>query len=274
MRRRPLFLLIPFLLAVAAPARANGGEPPPCVDRSVTAAAVSTRQDVQSFVQCAYEFVQQMGFAEARRAFHEDPRWRSGPTYVFVDEVSAMKEAARAFIFPPDPSREGEPWGPLIDAFGDYYEEVYRLMGQVGVDAAWIYYAFGNPATGRDEPKASFIKRIDWEGNAAVIGAGIYSRDLPGTCEPSEVPRHGTRCGSVQPPAGRVRPLRRPGAGITGILRRPDPVEGSPLAEPLNLPVRIGYLRQHAVQRRSLQPVVRGAGPGAERAPGGSLRGP
>ena len=119
MRRRPLFLLIPFLLAVAAPARANGGEPPPCVDRSVTAAAVSTRQDVQSFVQCAYEFVQQMGFAEARRAFHEDPRWRNGPTYVFVDEVSAMKEAARAFIFPPDPSREGEPWGPLIDAFGD-----------------------------------------------------------------------------------------------------------------------------------------------------------
>ena len=187
MRRRPLFLLIPFLLAVAAPARANVGEPPPCVDRSVTAAAVSTRQDVQSFVQCAYEFVQQMGFAEARRAFHEDPRWRNGPTYVFVDEVSAMKEAARAFIFPPDPSREGEPWGPLIDSFGDYYEEVYRLMGQVGVDAAWIYYAFGNPATGRDEPKASFIKRIDWEGNAAVIGAGIYSRDLPGTCEPSEV---------------------------------------------------------------------------------------
>ena len=63
------------------------------------------------------------GFAEARQAFHEDPRWRSGPIYVFVDEVTTMRLDARAFIFPPDPSLEGQPWGPLIDAFGDYYED-------------------------------------------------------------------------------------------------------------------------------------------------------
>ena len=121
MRRRPLFLLIPFLLAVAAPARANGGEPPPCVDRSVTAAAVSTRQDVQSFVQCAYEFVQQMGFAEARRAFHEDPRWRNGPTYVFVDEVIRHERGGPRIHLSAGPlAREGEPWGePLIDSFGN-----------------------------------------------------------------------------------------------------------------------------------------------------------
>ena len=43
------------------------------------------------------------------------------------------------------------------------------------------------PATGNDEPKASYVKRIDWEGNPAVIGAGIYRRDLPGTCESEEV---------------------------------------------------------------------------------------
>ena len=40
---------------------------------------VRTTEDVQAFVQCAYEFVQEMGFEEARRAFHEDERWRSGP---------------------------------------------------------------------------------------------------------------------------------------------------------------------------------------------------
>ena len=170
-----------------ASAFANDGDIVPCADRSVTAAAVSNRQDIQAFVQCAYEYVQEMGFDEARRAFNEDERWLTGPTYVFVDEVTAARVDARAFVFPPDPSLEGQPWGPLLDAFGDYYEEVYRLMGTVGIDEGWIYYAFRNPATGRDEPKASYIKRLDWDGTPAVIGAGVYSRDLPGTCEPSEV---------------------------------------------------------------------------------------
>ena len=44
-----------------------------------------------------------------------------------------------------------------------------------------------NPATGRDEPKASYLKSIDWDGALATIGAGIYRRDLPGTCSSEEV---------------------------------------------------------------------------------------
>ena len=183
--------LISLTFLVAAPALVAQGtaEPLSCADRSVTAHAVRTTEDVQAFVQCAYEFVQEVGFAEARRAFHEDERWRSFPIYVFVDEVTTMRLDARAFIFPPDPSLEGEPWGPLIDAFGDYYEELYRVMS--AVDEGWIYYAFRNPETGRDEPKASYVKSIDWDGNAAAIGAGIYRRDLPGTCESEEVNARG-----------------------------------------------------------------------------------
>ncbi len=50
-----------------------------CADRSVTASAVHTPEDVKSFVQCAYKFVQEVGFEEARRAFNEDERWKSGP---------------------------------------------------------------------------------------------------------------------------------------------------------------------------------------------------
>ena len=58
-------------------------------------------------------------------------------------------------------------------------------MNQVG--EGWIYYSFTNPATGRDEPKASYLKSIDWDGALATIGAGIYRRDLPGTCRSEEV---------------------------------------------------------------------------------------
>ena len=182
-----LFLIPLILLCAAVPALVaqGGAEPLSCADKSITAIAVRTPEDVQAFVQCAYEFVQEVGFEEARRAFNEDERWKSGPIYVFVDEVTTMRLDARAFIFPPDPSREGEPWGPLIDAFGDYYEELYRVMS--AVDEGWIYYAFPNPATDREEPKASYVKSIDWDGNSAAIGAGIYRSDLPGTCWSEEV---------------------------------------------------------------------------------------
>ena len=151
-----------------------------CADKSVTASAVRTPEDIQAFVQCAYEFVQEVGFEEARRAFNEDERWKSGLIYVFVAEVE------RLVVFLPDPSREDAPLGPLVDAFGnDFFSEGQRIVNNFG--EGWLYYSFTNPATGQDEPKASYIKSIDWEGNPAAIGAGIYCRDLPGTCQREEV---------------------------------------------------------------------------------------
>ena len=170
----------------AEPASQVGTEPLACADKSIVASAVRTPEDVQTFVQCAYEYVQEMGFEEARRAFHEDERWRSGPIYVFVDEVTPMSDMSRSFVYPPDPSREGNPWGLLIDIFGnDWYREQHRIVNQVG--EGWIYYSFTNPATGRDEPKASYLKSIDWDGSLATIGAGVYRRDLPSTCRSEEV---------------------------------------------------------------------------------------
>ena len=165
----------------------DAGERVICADRSVSARAVRTTQDVQTFVQCAYEFVQEAGFEEARRAFHEDERWKSGPTYVFVSAHTSMTDQARSLVFPPNPSREGTTQQRLLlDAFGsDVLKERYRILSSFG--EGWLYYAFTNPATGRDEPKASYVKSIDWEGAPAAIGSGIYLRDIPGTCESEEV---------------------------------------------------------------------------------------
>ena len=180
--------LIGFLFVWAASALVARGsaEPLSCKDRSIVAAAVDTPDDVQAFVQCAYELVQEVGFEEARRAFHEDERWRSGPIYVAVSEMAEIPEMARSFVFPPDPSREGSPWGPLIDGFGnDIAREASRVLG--GFGEGWIYYSFTNPATGNDEPKVSYSKSIDWDGSPAVISAGVYHRDLPASCWSEEV---------------------------------------------------------------------------------------
>ena len=178
----PPFLILLILLC-AAPTF-GAAEPLSCSDNSIVASAVRTAEDVQVFVQCAYEFVQEVGFEEARRAFHEEERWRSGPTYLFVAEATHMTE--RLVVFPPDASREGAPLGPLVDVFGnEFFSEGQRIVSSVG--EGWLYYSFPNPATGRDEPKASYIKSIDWNGVPAAIGAGIYRRDLPGTCNSTEV---------------------------------------------------------------------------------------
>ena len=124
----------------ASSCRQGAAEPLSCADRSVTASAVHTPEDVKAFVQCAYEFVQEMGFEEARRAFNEDERWKSGPIYIFVSEATPMSDQARLFVFPPARSREGSSLGLLIDAFGnDYYKEQHRIVSSFG--AGWLYYS-------------------------------------------------------------------------------------------------------------------------------------
>ena len=98
-----------------------------------------------------------MGFEEAYRAFHEDERWNSGPIYVWVAELSPVPGAARALVQPPEPAREGKPWGFLMDDFGnDLLSETYRIGSSFG--AGWIYYTSPNPATGKTEPKASYFR--------------------------------------------------------------------------------------------------------------------
>ena len=184
----PLVLLPASMLPIAA-------EPPPCSDKSVVAAAVRTREDVQAFVQCAYEFVQEVGIEEARRAFHEESQWRSGAVYVVVTEIAPTPGTARALVFPPNPAREGSEWGPLVDIFGnDRAVDLHRIVNE-GFDAGWQYYSTRNPVTGSDEPKMSYFKNIDWDGTPAAIIAGIHRSDLPGSCTPEDVNAMGLAAG-------------------------------------------------------------------------------
>ena len=173
-----------LLAAGAAPASA--AEPVPCAEKSVSAAGVRSTEDVEAFVQCAYEYVQEMGFEEARRAFHEDARWKSGQFYIFITNPAADGDHARTpFVFGADPTRAGMPWGDLTDGFGtDLLDEWNRTLALT--DRAWVYYGFRNPADALVEPKATYLIRLDWEGNPAVIGSGIYRHDFPGAC-PAEL---------------------------------------------------------------------------------------
>ena len=90
----------------------DAGERVICAENYVTARAVRTREEIPPFVQCAYEFVLQAGFEEARRAFHEDERWRSGPIYVFIDEIRRILTCLERSSIPPILQGKG-PLGPV-----------------------------------------------------------------------------------------------------------------------------------------------------------------
>lgn len=179
-----LLTIAAFLLSNSALAFAS--DTTRCSDHRISASAVRTTSDVQAFVRCAAEYLTEHGTAEARRAFNEEEYWKHGPTYVFVDSVARSGESAIAHVYPPDPSREGTPWGSSVDIYGsDPFAETYRVLSIV--DAGWVYSSFQNPETGRNEPKSSYIIKVDWNGDRAVIGAGIHAPDLPGSCDSDAV---------------------------------------------------------------------------------------
>lgn len=197
--------LVAGALCVASSVALASTGTPSCDDHRISAKAVATTGDIQAFVRCAAEYVLEHGTEEARRAFNEDERWHYGTVYVFVDGVAESGDDSMTFVFPPDPSREGRPWGASIDSFGtDYFFELHRILSVV--DSGWIYYAFTNPATGRDEPKSSYVMEVDWDGVRAAIGAGLYANDRPGTCNADEVNAANV---SAEPTGGKLQELVR-----------------------------------------------------------------
>ena len=122
----------------------------PCAQKSVDPSAIRTRQDMVAFVNCASEYLQENGTAEAARAFRQHERWRSGQFYVFVIELDP-DDGFPSIVHPAQPEMEGRPSEPLIDAFGsDLLTEFHRVLGLS--DRGWIYYSFTNPATASPEP--------------------------------------------------------------------------------------------------------------------------
>ena len=99
MKAKSFSILICLTSILVSPALASA-DSDTCAERYIVASAVRTTGDVQAFVQCAYEFVQEVGFEEARRAFNEDERWKSGPTYVFVDEMTDVLRGLPCFRLP------------------------------------------------------------------------------------------------------------------------------------------------------------------------------
>ena len=162
---------------------------PVCTARSVSAQAVHSPDDARAFVTCAKEYLEEMGEDAAYDAFHNDPRWHSNSTYLFVLEEIPDYSRARVLLHAANPVREvTDPatFDDRTDDFGtDIIAEAVRVVRTNG--SGFWYYQFTNPDTGRVDPKASYVVKVDWRGTSAILGAGVYLRDLPSTCRDNEV---------------------------------------------------------------------------------------
>ncbi|MYC68905.1 MAG: hypothetical protein F4X12_21555 [Acidobacteriia bacterium] len=186
---------------LVAPAQSEAA----CAERSIAASAVRTEADVEAFVHCAHELIEEVGVDAAYELFHNDPRWKSGPTYIFGVELIPDGSKARSLLFPPIPSREHWTTFDRTDSFGaDRQAAAVRVIEEYG--GGWYYYTFRNPATGSPAPKASYILPVDWNGTPAYIGSGVYRRDFPGACEREEVNAAGL---SAEPSNAKLREFVR-----------------------------------------------------------------
>ncbi|MDE0609455.1 MAG: cache domain-containing protein [Anaerolineaceae bacterium] len=140
-----------------------------CSPEVVRASLVYSERDVERFVTCAEHHLQQRGL-QALHDFNSDPRWVSGPTYLFLYDL----EDAFAVL------NAGQPQlvGTVRDA--SYYAEgrvavVPEMQRILGSHAdGYVYYRIRNPATDEEGRKSTYVRRVLVDGHAYILGAGLY----------------------------------------------------------------------------------------------------
>ncbi|MCY3944832.1 MAG: cache domain-containing protein [Anaerolineaceae bacterium] len=139
-----------------------------CSPDLVRASLVFSERDVERFVACAERHLQQRGL-QALHDFNTDPRWISGPTYLFLGDM----ESAFAVVNAGQPHRVGTDGSLLVGPDGvNVGLETQRVLNTH--DDGYVYYSFPNPATGEPGYKGSYVRRILLDGRAYVLGAGLY----------------------------------------------------------------------------------------------------
>lgn len=136
--------------------------PGACPADRVRAELVATEQEVEQFVHCAAEHLGREGLVKLAE-FETDPRWFSGPTYLFLLDLDTLLTISNAG----DPAVRGKYRGHTV-----HVREMQRILRDYG--EGYVYYSRRNPSTGAIEPKASFVRRVTVDGHDYILGAGLY----------------------------------------------------------------------------------------------------
>jgi signal transduction histidine kinase len=104
-------------------------------------------------------------FPEFRKSGSE---WRSGDTYLFVNDMKAIALLNVAF-----PKLEGTDESGLKDAKGKLITmEMVKIAQTKG--SGWVDYLWPKPGQSQPVQKWSYVKAVKIDGEAGFVGAGFY----------------------------------------------------------------------------------------------------
>ncbi|MDR7050292.1 signal transduction histidine kinase [Duganella sp. 3397] len=131
-------------------------------------AAEPTEKDAIAMAERGAAFIKAHGKDEMiRKVAARDPSFIQGSLYVDIRDLNTGIVLAH----PVNPSIVGKDLTDVPDASGKKYRrEIIDLAAKKG--SGWVDYQYKNPATGKLEPKTTYILRV----GDIVLEAGIYKK--------------------------------------------------------------------------------------------------
>ena len=135
---------------------------------SVVGAKASAEDEAkaQQMVDMAVLHFKQQGVEATIAAINAGGSFKDGELYVFMITAEGVAVANAA-----DHSNVGKNSIDLKDSAGKLY--VREILDSATEDGAWVHYMRINPATGEDQPKMSWVRKVD----GYVIGCGVYKSE-------------------------------------------------------------------------------------------------
>lgn len=131
-------------------------------------AADPTEKDAIAMAERGAAFIKAHGKDEMiRKVASKDPEFIQGSLYVDIRDL----KTGIVLAHPINPSIVGKDLTDVPDASGKKYRrEIIDLAARKG--SGWVDYQYKNPATGKLEPKTTYILRV----GDVVLEAGIYKK--------------------------------------------------------------------------------------------------
>ena len=105
-------------------------------------------------------------FPEFRKT---DSEWRTGDTYLFVNDLKGM-----VLLNPAFPELEGKDLTGRKDSNGKlFFLEFLKVVQSKG--SGWVDYMFPKPGQSQPSQKWSYVKAVNVNGTPALVGAGFYA---------------------------------------------------------------------------------------------------
>jgi cytochrome c len=129
-------------------------------------ASVNEQAKAQQMADRAVAYFKEHGGEATIKAINAGGSFRDGELYVFMLTIDGVSVANAA-----DQTNVGRNSIDLKDSTGKPY--VREILDRASEDGAWVRYTRINPATGKDQLKMSWVRKVE----GYVIGCGVYLSD-------------------------------------------------------------------------------------------------